>query len=446
MLAQPKKVMLRCLVHEIKYLVHHNNIKDFFARDRSELILSAPFTLACFSIPIVAVLASKGVVVVLIILAAACLPSVFKGGTVLRAAAWRPLILVTPFLLWCFISSLWAVDPAISVLRCVSMAGLMLAGSLVVAGAKHLHPSQGIMMERAAIGGALCALTLIVGGLLLQSAFGHWAFGIEIAPHERILGKNGCTVLAVLTPILATMLWRQGKRTLAWLLAGAVAVFAYLMESHASIVALALGGLTLLAMLRRPRPTLAALQVAVAATVLLQPLAVAAMPSWENFSRHVGYLPNSAYHRYYIWKFVVQKIGERPLAGWGLDSSREMPDGGSVVMKETPVPWRPMAVGFTSENLPLHPHNVFLQWWLELGGIGAGLALMTVLWLLRQAGRLSGPPDIRAAAVGAIISGLVVSEFSYGAWQSWILSFHWLAIALFIALLWKPAKSSQIEP
>ncbi len=322
----------------------------------------------------------------------------------------------------------------------------MAAGFLVVVGAMHLGPSLGAMAGKALITGVLSALMLILGSVLSQSAVGHWVLSMANISSELILSKNGCTVLAVLTPLLTITLWRQGMTVLAWLFAGAITIFAYVMGSHASIVALLLGGLTLLAMLRMPRRTLIAVQVVVSAMVMLQPLMVAAMPSWEAFSRDVGYLPNSAYHRYYIWKFTVHKISQRPVTGWGLDASRDLPEGGAVVLKEIQVPWRSFAVGFTSENLPLHPHNAFLQWWLELGGIGATLALMIVLWLLRQAGHLSASPAVRAGGVASIVSGLVVSEFSFGAWQSWILSFHCLAIALFIVLLWRPPNPRESPP
>jgi O-antigen ligase len=78
-----------------------------------------------------------------------------------------------------------------------------------------------------------------------------------------------------------------------------------------------------------------------------------------------------------------------------------------------------------------HPHNVFLQIWLELGAIGAVLALAVGLAALWQIGRL--PPAVQAGGLGlfAVCAGVGASGFDL--WQTWLLGayiFTWPALLL----------------
>jgi O-antigen ligase len=74
--------------------------------------------------------------------------------------------------------------------------------------------------------------------------------------------------------------------------------------------------------------------------------------------------------------------------------------------------------------MPLHPHSLALQVWLELGAFGA-LALAVLAFLLvARAGASEGG----AAAVALVYAGMAISNVSYGAWQTW-----WLSTLMLIA-------------
>lgn len=147
----------------------------------------------------------------------------------------------------------------------------------------------------------------------------------------------------------------------------------------------------------------------------------------------------SLQHRVLIADFVAQRIAERPVLGWGLDASRAMP-GGSDRIRDTEerldrfrmeeiheTVWR------VAQNMPLHPHNLWLQIRLELGIPGA-IAFLGVLWALcRQLWR-RGDARARAAGYGALCTVLTVASISYGAWQSW-----WLAFLTLTVLFWRGA-------
>jgi O-antigen ligase len=130
-------------------------------------------------------------------------------------------------------------------------------------------------------------------------------------------------------------------------------------------------------------------------------------------------------HRLRIWRFAAKSVAEHPVAGWGLNASRDLPGGIEEI-----VPGEP--------NLPLHPHNAMLQWWLELGAVGAALGTALVVLALLGAGRL-GPvlfraDAMRATALATTASAIVVALVGYGIWQAWWMAALWLAAATVAAL------------
>ena len=82
--------------------------------------------------------------------------------------------------------------------------------------------------------------------------------------------------------------------------------------------------------------------------------------------------------------------------------------------------------------LPLHPHNAALQWWVELGAIGAVLGAAVALL---ATGALRRIPDPRSAATGVALlaSAATVGCMSFGVWQSWWIAALALAAAFHVA-------------
>lgn len=125
-------------------------------------------------------------------------------------------------------------------------------------------------------------------------------------------------------------------------------------------------------------------------------------------------LPRSSYHRLIIWDFAAGRISERPLLGWGFNTSRAIP-GGDVM------------VDVTEDALPLHPHNAALQWRLELGILGALLGAGIVLAATESARRHARGRLERAGAIATIVAAFTIAMLSFGIWQSWWVSALFLA-------------------
>jgi exopolysaccharide production protein ExoQ len=134
-----------------------------------------------------------------------------------------------------------------------------------------------------------------------------------------------------------------------------------------------------------------------------------------------GYYKWSARHRLEIWWFTGSHIADRPVLGWGLDSSRAIP-GGSDPTPEGP-PW-----------LPLHPHNGALQIWLELGLPGALLFAGFVAWLWLSLARISWPRLFAAAAGGSLFAAQIIGLAAYGVWEEWWIGTQFLLLFLTLVM------------
>lgn len=146
-------------------------------------------------------------------------------------------------------------------------------------------------------------------------------------------------------------------------------------------------------------------------------------------AEHSIALPEAALHRTYIYDFVLDRIAERPLLGWGLGTSRALPGG----RERVPDPRLP-----NHELLPLHPHNGVLEIWVELGAAGA-LGFATAVWLVLMAIRRHAADRGSAAALAAAATGyMAIGLTAYGIWSSWWIETGILAAAASMGMLHRP--------
>jgi exopolysaccharide production protein ExoQ len=166
----------------------------------------------------------------------------------------------------------------------------------------------------------------------------------------------------------------------------------------------------------------------------------------EQQQCRLHYTMDSAYHRIMIYQFSTSKILEKPIAGWGMDSSRSIPGGAKRAATITCIdPVRNILTKLNiGGNLPLHPHNVAIQIWLELGLIGALCFAATVLLLIRRFERNSVDNQGRAIVAATFCSVCLIYNISFGLWQSWLM-FTMILLGCFIMALQRGPEPSE-EP
>lgn len=360
--------------------------------------------------PLLALLFPLGLTALLVVLA----------GALVLAGPRKPLWHSIPFrlalvfaagIVWCLASALWAISPVNALHKSVQLAIMLCAGLIVIAAARIQLPAT-----RQTIGLALAiGVTLALAVLLIERATNAPIADLLAGyPTDRSLlikrYNRGATVIAVLLWPAAYALWNR----FGWIAAAGLVIAGagtlMLADSRAAMVGALLGvGFLTLALWSR-RLSLATFALAAVLAVVLPSVLPAVI---LNRADVVGIREQasqlhllSGFHRMRIWEFTAERIAERPLLGWGLDSARDLPGG----TRET---------DSSGTFLPLHPHNLFLQLHVELGIPGVVLALILVAWIgVRGAQQ---PPTERSTGfmLAAAAAALVIASLSYGAWQSW---------------------------
>lgn len=357
----------------------------------------------------------------------------FAAVTVI--AAWRrrdwpapplPAIgLAIAFLAWALASAGWSPAPGAALRTAGVIAGLAASGLWLVALARAAAAET-----RGRIGAALLVGVVLAVALLLAEALSAALLPRSLAAllwpgpraFESFRLNRGASLLAILVWPAALIAWRRHGALASGALVAAAALAVVASDSMASGLAIAAGALGggLAIMLGRRAVPIAAATVVV--LVLAAPFATAPIRPYAGDFRYT----DSISHRASVWVFAAEKIAERPLAGWGLDASRRIP-GGDAHPPGRDVPGLQL--------MPLHPHDFALQWWLELGLVGALLGAALVAAALLAMRGWDRPS--RIAGLAAAAAALAVAGVGYGIWQAWWMATLWI-IAVLVASVATP--------
>ncbi|MBR0654374.1 O-antigen ligase family protein [Plastoroseomonas arctica] len=333
------------------------------------------------------------------------------GGPVL----WAALALAG----WGALSATWAVDPKRALTESLLLGAFFALGAAAASVISRAEASaRHTLLRWLAFG--------LAGGVLLAALDHATGNAVRAAvrglrEHDITLSfglKPAITVFAVLLPIAIAAPMAGWMRAVLALASVAVALW---LPAETAKIAIIVGVAAYGIAWVLPRATRVVLAAGLALAILAMPaLLGAALTSGAT----AGFLPFSAAHRVVIWDFAMARIGERPLLGWGFESSRAIPGG-----KANATPATLDRLGVTdpgqrarfalpnAESLPLHPHNAPLQLRLEMGIVGSVLAALLVALLALRAGTPS--------SIGALAAAAVVGSLSYGLWQGW-----WIALLL----------------
>jgi O-antigen ligase len=358
-----------------------------------------------------------------------------------RRIAW----LLSALCIWAVISTIWAVDARLGLLESARFTGTAIAGIIVLGAASTLGPKDRTNVCRAlilgtAIGYTLFALEIATEGLILRTASA-WISDGKKRFIFSVAYNRATSVIALLSwPILLLLLRRR-----AWLAAIAVFLvglgFVIELQKSASTIALLVGGATFALVWVGGRRLITGIAIVIGVAILTSPLLPLTVLEPMRVAEVYPQVGQSESHRLLIWKFVAERINERPLFGWGMNSSRAIPGGKSLVPTEVPSaqsPGRVSADTNMGEQLPLHPHNAPLQLWLELGVIGAVLGGGVVIGALHMCRRRSMGRLESSVAAAAIVSVVAISAMSFSVWQSWWLSIIWLTASFLVAVRTAP--------
>ncbi len=331
-----------------------------------------------------------------------------RGRAILFGLAWSFLFL------WMVVTTRWGDFSPNTAWRLGGQVILMLSlPAFFMTRSERVMSALSHILMATALGGAAVMLADVLSGYGLSFTLDPIQAGQTISRRqsdaEMHIGR-GLVAWSVLTPTLlalfATRLsgwkaWAVGVSFLCLLLAAAGL-------NRLFVPLLILGGSVpvFFIALRAPQITLKLSVWLAAASVLFAPIVgwLSRFASEDFMSR----LPMSWDHRLRMWDYALARILEKPLTGHGLDASRAMQDSFTT------------RIGVDIPYISLHPHNIGLQVWMELGAVGALFATGAILAMGVAAKRLAGRNPYRIAAMAALIVGVAIaSAITVGAWQYW---------------------------
>nr|WP_191970063.1 O-antigen ligase family protein [Methylobacterium planeticum] len=335
-------------------------------------------------------------------------------GAALREPLRTPLGLsALAFLAWCGLSFAWTPFPATG-WRSASEFLPTLAAAYVLA---RLAPGRlpGFAAPLAAGALVLAALAIIVGlgaGLPLQRALGQ-----RVA--DFVFNRPALTILLAAGPV-ALVLWRRGQRLIALIVLAFSAAGILRSVSGAAALGLLAGILMFgLARLLPARWSLAFAGLGLGLAVALAPIEGDFLARVMPEAAHERLVQSSSRARVAIARSFGAAVAADPWRGAGYGVSARFAEVPAALAIE-PEMRTILAVG--------HPHNSFLQVWVELGIVGAVLASAVLMLTLRAlAGIPAGP---RATALALVAAAAAVAFVEHGAWQAW-----WTA-GLGVAISW----------
>jgi O-antigen ligase len=405
-------------------------------RTHHERFVNAALMVLAGFLPVWIVLAHRGVAPTLLAmgLVAATRGEIWRAGFPYflskpdRAAPLaRAGLFFAAFCLWVSLSGLWAPRPdaprlALDILLPV------LAGGAVIWEISRRPPERAAGLARflAYVGAAAIAL------VVFEAATGGFLRTItppaDITPGRTrdmiALGRGATIIMVTLFAALWLFYLHVPRKPLIAMLAIGAVFAALKFDITSNVAGIVLGAAVLWLALKAPQRMLTIVGWAIIAALMLAPFA-ALIPVEQAIDGLSGRLPVSWLQRLAIWENAGRLAFDCLPFGCGADYSRAVHAlGVKVVIPGAPDPLSVM---------PVHPHNMFLQIWLEFGLPGVALIAASLFYAMRAA-KAASLSRVEIAVLAATAASFLVSALVEASlWQLWRLSAPLIAGAFIAA-------------
>ncbi len=383
---------------------------------RLPAVLTTIYGLFAFGLPVVALLASQGVVLLVIIAAALAGIVAWRTGHRLPWPNRNLVAAIIALVAWCAIASSWSFQVVDGLILAARIAFLFAAGFLLYVGALSLDDTARERICRWLLVGL--ALTLLVAAVEVALGFPLFTtikgWGDDKRAEISMLNR-GATAVAIFVWPATAALWQRGWDYKALALPAVAGVILSFLASATAIVGFVAGAVVFGVALLHHRAARLLLVLLTVFALFGSP--VAAKLLYEFDWHNAEWTSASFRHRVEIWNFNVDLIKDKPVRGWGFDSARDIGKQ-RLTSPET-----------GRSYMPLHPHNGGIQVLLELGLVGALIVFTLLLILITRLDTLRSPPA-RAGGQAAFAAAVVVASAAFGLWQN-----QWLATMIGAAAL-----------
>lgn len=308
----------------------------------------------------------------------------------------------------CFLSAFFSIEPKESAERAAKITALITLSVPMFVLADRF-PAQ----VRAKILSYMPHILIVAGSVFAVELFCNFPVykflskqGGEILP-LYIANKNTAAFM-LLFPMGMWAALKSGSRNAAVVLGVVAAAIIYKTESQAAQLA---SIVMVLVVVMYPVLKRAFVHGVFALTaVLLMTFPFFSQAAMDNLAE-----PVSRYERSYMrgasaamrlenYDFLSKRIFEKPVTGHGIDTARYMTFDTEQI--------------YYADNKIMHPHNVYLQIWLEFGAIGVAffLGFLGFIWSLLR--NKSGTDGMVALTFFCML--MVILSISWSMWASWL--------------------------
>lgn len=331
------------------------------------------------------------------------------------------------FVIWAGFSTLWSLDWSVALLGVAKLFLVHGFGIWLLLTITQLSDDETDRTMRALFCGFLLAACLIAIELIFRGPIYEVLRGIVYHPRGSGLFWLNPAAGIQLIMVWPILFWLNTKNQQKIAFATLIGLFGlvYWLDYRSGLVALALGTCaTMLIYFFRSfmRPTISLLFIL---GVLSAPIILGSVKPSDVIETESA-LPKAALHRLLIWNFAAEKILEKPLQGWGMNAARLIPGGQDKLIDASK--------SYYGQKLPLHPHNIAIQVWLELGLTGAILLCVFGALVILAITTQTLPLSVASCSIGQFTTALVILSLSYGVWQTWWEISLYLAAAVMIAV------------
>lgn len=391
------------------------------------------------TIPVIGLLSGLSLSVIVPILLFACLFSI-KESIQLN---FKNLKIEFIFLIWFIASCFWSIDILNSMISFIKSFSIVFVVYILISNKEELNKKNSIYLPLI-IGSFMAAIIIFYIEYTSQGI-------LNSLLRENIQRKkdttfflhymdNGCVILSLFSWYVIANLIKNKRKIFAFLLYIITIYTLFLSDSLPSFIGFFISGIVFLLTrywpLHNPKILSAIFIIsAIAFTSAIYNITPQDISNTEGES-----LPISARHRLFIWDFALDKAMEKPITGFGFNSSSKI-----EIYDQDYIEYK----GLILNPLPLHPHNNLVQIILETGIVGFILYLMLIIKYLHNWNayfknyNANNLLNIRACGYACFSAFFIVSMTSFNMWQSWWLYYYLLLAALFCFLVCEPKNNNH---
>jgi O-antigen ligase len=420
-----------------------------------------------FSLPVVATFKGKGTVILLLL--AFLLFGISEILPFFKRKEWKKFFPLTPHKIyfwigamgaWIFLSIFWSPNILLELGHFGKLFAIILMSFFTYLGIKKMSPKDKLLFLKI----FFYAFTLYILFYVLEIYGGGFFSDLytKSGGYNPTLLLRGVIILSLfLVPFSLALRHFVPKKILrvtqTLLFLVLVAIF-WKAQPRAATVAIIVGILSFpLVYWRKSFGEL--ISFFIGATALFSPFIFVYFINEQTLLSYMHYIATSAQHRIQIWHDFSLKILNSPLLGYGFNFSSYVEGGrfraayySNKVLKNSlyapdkiipdgiiPQSWGSI-VYYGDSVFSRHPHNGFIQVWLELGFVGIILLVGLGYTLVRMISQIPNR-EIRAAGFTLFFMYTIFWCISFGIWQNWMISLVTLTIILFKVIKDIPKKA-----